>query len=68
MSKNIHRINDVRPFNKRGLPHGLWKNYWMTNGGCDLVYEGNFNHGKKYALWTYYNALGHISNSIYFIT
>jgi len=43
---------DIRPFNDKGEPHGLWEIYW---GNCDLQYQCVYHNGKEIGYEEFYN-------------
>ena len=44
-------MQDKRPYNEKGLPHGLHEVYW-DNG--NLWYKGTYIKNKRNGLWIFY--------------
>ena len=48
-------MQDKRPYNDKGLPHGWWESYY-SNG--NLMYKRNYVNGKLHGLWELYRSNG----------
>jgi len=59
------RNKSIRPRNKKGQPHGLWKTYYDGN----LWFKRFFHNGKRlgYEECFYYNGDGKLREKTYFL-
>ncbi len=56
---------DIKPIDKDGKPHGLWKRYYHDNG--NLSSKGYYLNGKQHGLCEWYHDNGKLSSKGYYL-